>query len=63
MRFFLKKNRMMLITATNLDRKSGGAKWRDLQFFPRNRPLLCHVDRSVDGPSANQEDEDGADEY
>jgi hypothetical protein len=54
---------MMLINATNLDRKSGGAKWRDLQFFPRNRPLLCHVDRSVDGPSANQEDEDGADEY
>jgi hypothetical protein len=29
MRFFLKKNRMMLINATNLDRKSGGAKWRD----------------------------------
>jgi hypothetical protein len=28
---FRKENRMTLINETNLDRKSGGAKWRDLQ--------------------------------
>jgi hypothetical protein len=27
---FLKENRMMVINATVLDRKSGGAQWRDL---------------------------------
>jgi hypothetical protein len=27
-----KGNRMKLINATNLDRKSGGAQWRDLRF-------------------------------
>src|SRR5580658_291919 len=29
---FLKENRMMVINATVLDRKSGGAQWRDLRF-------------------------------
>jgi hypothetical protein len=29
---FLKENRMMSINATALDRKSGGAQWRDLRF-------------------------------
>jgi hypothetical protein len=29
---FLQENRMMLINATGLDRKSGGAQWRDLRF-------------------------------
>jgi hypothetical protein len=28
---------MTMINAKALDRKSGGAQWRDLQFFPRNR--------------------------
>jgi len=35
---FLKKNRMMLINATNLDRKSGGAQWRDLRFSANDGP-------------------------
>ena len=29
---FLKKTAYVLINATNLDRKSGGAEWRDLRF-------------------------------
>jgi hypothetical protein len=29
---FLKENRMMLINATALNRKSGGAQWRDLRL-------------------------------
>jgi hypothetical protein len=29
---FLKENRMLSINATGLDRKSGGAQWRDLRF-------------------------------
>ena len=29
--------------ATGLDRKFGGAKWRDLQFSPRNRSLLLEI--------------------
>jgi hypothetical protein len=29
---FLKENRMMVINATVLDRKSGVAQWRDLRF-------------------------------
>jgi hypothetical protein len=29
---FLKENRVMGINATVLDRKSGGAQWRDLRF-------------------------------
>src|ERR1700677_4206024 len=28
----LKRNRMQIIKATGLDRKSGGAQWRDLRF-------------------------------
>ena len=28
---------MQSINATDLDRKSGGAQWRDLQFFHSNR--------------------------
>ena len=34
-----KGNRMKLINATSIDRKSGGAQWRDLRFFPR---VLTH---------------------
>ena len=30
---FLKENRTILINATDLDRKSGGAQWRDLRFL------------------------------
>jgi hypothetical protein len=37
---FLQENRMMLINATNPDRKSGGAQWRDLRFFPVLTPPL-----------------------
>jgi hypothetical protein len=38
----LKGNRMKLINATILDRKSGGAQWRDLRF---NGPFLEMVFR------------------
>jgi hypothetical protein len=34
---------MQIIKATDLDRKSGGAQWRDLQFSHSNRhALLSH---------------------
>ena len=42
---------MMLINATDLDRKSGGAQWRDLRF---SGPFLeMFVDRGsvVEGPA------------
>jgi hypothetical protein len=32
-----KGSRMKMINATGLDRKSGGAQWRDLRFLPRQR--------------------------
>ena len=32
MRLSLKERRTEYINATNLDRKSGGAQWRDLRF-------------------------------
>jgi hypothetical protein len=31
---------MQIIKATDLDRKSGGAQWRDLRFLPRPKALL-----------------------
>jgi hypothetical protein len=31
---------MQLINATDLDRKSGGAEWRDLRFFPLAEPTF-----------------------
>jgi hypothetical protein len=44
---------MQIPYATGLDRKYGGAKWRDLRFpIPKtfapvhNDPSLCHLDRS-----------------
>ena len=36
----LKENRMVLINATDLDRKFGGAKWRDLQCASRLSQIL-----------------------
>jgi hypothetical protein len=35
-----KESRMQIIKATGLHRKSGGAQWRDLRFFP---PVLTHA--------------------
>jgi hypothetical protein len=35
----LKESRTEHIDATVLDRKSGGAEWRDLQFYPPNRMI------------------------
>jgi hypothetical protein len=35
---FRKESRLMFANATNLDRKSGGAEWRDLRFLLLFRP-------------------------
>jgi hypothetical protein len=34
---------MKLINATDLDRKSGGAKWRDLQSSRSSRSLILSI--------------------
>ncbi len=44
---FLKENRTMLINATDLDRKSGGAQWRDLRFAGSFLEML--FDRGIMG--------------
>jgi hypothetical protein len=53
MRLSVTERRMKCTSATKLNRKSGGAKWRDLLFIIRSiesewkrNPPLCHPDRS-----------------
>jgi hypothetical protein len=48
-----RESRMQILNATALDRKCGGAQWRDLRFLPLSRSLFTNIPSHSSKPTAN----------